>query len=278
MFKQLDAARIEETTTRLQRRIEERFPSSSLGRVAAELGEVARGAPVLAAWLSKPIWPLRIVVGAIVALLVGLVGATISFSHVALEDSAGFWESAQGIEAAINDVVFLGVAIYFLWGLERRRKRKRAQEALHVLRSLAHVVDMHQLTKDPERLGGAVLDTASSPERTMTAFELTRYLDYASELLALISKVGVLYVQGFDDAETLETASDVEELTIGLSRNIWQKILILDRVVGPASEAPVVVASPNVTLSSHGKGEEAGGNDPSNTDTSSLRDEVAAQE
>jgi hypothetical protein len=37
-------------------------------------------------------------------------------------------------------------------------------------------------------------------------------------------------VQRFNDAETLRAASDIEDLTVGLSRNIWQKIMILDRV------------------------------------------------
>jgi len=52
--------------------------------------------------------------------------------------------------------------------------------------------------------------------------------------LALLSKVAVVYVQRFDDVETLKTAGDVEDLTVGLSRNIWQKIMILDRVTAQA--------------------------------------------
>jgi len=57
---------------------------------------------------------------------------------------------------------------------------------------------------------------------------------YCSELLALLSKVAIVYVQHFDDVETLKTAGDVEDLTVGLSRNIWQKIMILDRVTAQA--------------------------------------------
>jgi hypothetical protein len=145
----------------------------------------------------------------------------------------GFSDTAQGVEAAINDLVFVAIAIYFLVGIEARLKRARALKELHVLRSLAHVVDMHQLTKDPERLvrgerGG--IDTASSPKRDMTPFQLTRYLDYSSELLAILSKVAAIYVHRFNDAETLRAAGDIEDLTIGLSRSIWQKIMILDRV------------------------------------------------
>jgi len=100
------------------------------------------------------------------------------------------------------------------------------------------IVDMHQLTKDPDNVLARGPDTASSPKRTLTAFELTRYLDYCTELLAIISKVAALYVQQFDDPVTLSAVNDVEELTNGLSRKIWQKIMILDRIVAPDRPPP----------------------------------------
>ena len=65
-------------------------------------------------------------------------------------------------------VVFLGIAIFFLLTIETRLKRRRALAALHQLRSIAHVVDMHQLTKDPEQLLSNPPATASSPARAMT--------------------------------------------------------------------------------------------------------------
>jgi len=37
----------------------------------------------------------------------------------------------------------------------------------------------------------------------MTHFELTRYLDYCSEMLALISKIAAIYVQRSHDPVTL---------------------------------------------------------------------------
>ena len=183
---------------------------------------------------------VRISVGVALAILAFLVIAALRVVDLDM-NGIGFSETAQGVEAAVNDLVFVAIAIYFLLGAEARIKRARALKELHVLRSLAHVVDMHQLTKDPERLtqsthGGA--DTASSPKRDMTAFQLTRYLDYSSELLAILSKVAAIYVQRFNDPETLRAAGDIEDLTVGLSRNIWQKIMILDRVV----DAPVASA------------------------------------
>lgn len=236
VYRELNPERIIETSVVLQRRIQERFPDSSLSRIAQELVDVARSAHQVSEWLARPIVWVRVAVALAVAVLAFLVIVALRVVNLDMT-GIGFSETAQGVEAAVNNLVFVAIAIYFLIGIEARIKRARALRELHVLRSLSHVVDMHQLTKDPERLtagerGGS--DTASSPKRDMTPFQLTRYLDYSSELLAIVSKVAAIYVQRFDDAETLRAASDIEDLTVGLSRNIWQKIMILDRV----SDAP----------------------------------------
>jgi hypothetical protein len=98
---------------------------------------------------------------------------------------------------------------------------------------------MHQLTKDPDRVTGrGVADTESSPQRRMTPYELTRYLDYCSEALALLSKAAALHIEQFDDAETLAAVGEIEDLTDGLSRKIWQKITILDRVMSDERPGP----------------------------------------
>jgi len=98
-----------------------------------------------------------------------------------------------------------------------------------------HVIDMHQLTKDPSM--GVIVgsDTPSSPRRTLTRFEVTRYLDYCSEMLSLTSKVAVLFAQGFPDPEITEAVSDIERIAAGLSQKIWQKIMILESV-GPEKQ------------------------------------------
>ncbi len=116
-----------------------------------------------------------------------------------------------------------------------RIKRKRALKAIHELRALAHVIDMHQLTKDPEQLLSRVKGTPSSPKRTLSAPELIRYLDYCSEMLSLIGKLAALYVQKFDDPVALAAVNEVEDLTTGLSRKIWQKIMILNAFLAEKS-------------------------------------------
>jgi hypothetical protein len=232
VYRELNPERIVETSLTLQKRIQERFPDSSLSRIASELCDVAKSAQEVSVWLAQPIRWVRVAVGVAVTVLAFLVVVALRVVNLDMT-GIGFSETAQGVEAAVNNLVFVAIAIYFLVGIEARIKRARALSELHVLRSMAHVVDMHQLTKDPERLvsdDSAGSDTASSPKRDMTPFQLTRYLDYSTELLAILSKVAAIYVQRFNDAETLRAASDIEDLTVGLSRNIWQKIMILDRV------------------------------------------------
>jgi hypothetical protein len=141
----------------------------------------------------------------------------------------GLAVALQASESLINDLVFLGVAIFFLVSLETRVKRKRALAALHRLRSVAHIVDMHQLTKDPDRIRSPETDTASSPQRALTPAELGRYLDYCSELLSVVSKLAALHAQRFNDSVTLAAVNEVETLCTGLSNKIWQKITLIER-------------------------------------------------
>ena len=158
--------------------------------------------------------------------------------HVKVQFSFGsIADFLQGSEAAINEVVFIGIAAFFFLTIETRLKRRRALRAIHELRSIAHIIDMHQLTKDPERITGAAAAETVSAKRPQSPAELIRYLDYCSDLLALISKLAALYVQNFDDPVTLSAVNEVENLTNGLSRKIWQKIMIFDRILAPGVAA-----------------------------------------
>jgi hypothetical protein len=61
----------------------------------------------------------------------------------------------------------------------------------------------------------------------MTAFELSRYLDYCSELLSLSAKVAALYAQGTRDAVVIQTTSDLGQVTSNLPGKISQKISMI---------------------------------------------------
>jgi hypothetical protein len=73
----------------------------------------------------------------------------------------------------------------------------------------------------------------------MTRFELTRYLDYCSEMLALIGKLAALYGERMRDSVVIDAVNDIENLTTGLGRKIWQKITIIEALdeAGPTAAA-----------------------------------------
>lgn len=227
MYRRLDEAHIVDTLRRLELRIGERFPGSGLGKVSAELLAAATESVERIRGLRRPNLPLRIGAWTLIAVIVFIVLEALLHLGLAPRwvDFAAFLGSSQ----AIQNVVFLGLAVLFLANVETRIRRHRALAAIHELRSIAHIVDMHQLTKDPDQLLQDAAVTASSPHRSMTRFELSRYLDYCSELLSLTSKVAALYVQDSQDPVVLDAVNDVETLTTGLSGKIWQKIMILDR-------------------------------------------------
>jgi hypothetical protein len=231
-YEGLRADRIIATLEKLQERIGERFPQSGLSRVCEEAIATGRWSAREAARVAQPDWVWRIV---LVFLLVAGVAAQVYAAR--LIHLTGFGASAselaQGLEAAVNLVILFGGAIWFLLTLEERFKRRRVLDGLHRLRSLAHVVDMHQLTKDPTILLNPHAQTKASPQRAMTRFELSRYLDYSAEMLALIGKLAALYGDRMRDAVVIEAVNDVENLTAGLGRKIWQKITIISALGEP---------------------------------------------
>ncbi len=225
----LDPTKIIHTVERLTRRINERFPQSGLYQVSLQLTDLAHQSRERARFVARPIYWIRlIIVLLIVLIIVGLAStawaiAAIDFDLV----DFNFFDFLQVLEAGINDLIFLGAAIFFLFTMETRYKRSRALDALNELRAIAHVIDMHQLTKDPEYVLRQGIATPSSPARGMNTHELGRYLDYCSEMLSLTGKLAALYNQRFNDGIVLNTVNEIESLTTGLSRKIWQKLMIL---------------------------------------------------
>ena len=235
MYRNLRAELIVDTCRETQQRIAERFPNSGLSKVAGEIQAVSEQSAGLAAWLAKPHLPLRSLAGiGILTILLVVISVAL---HIKVQTTASsIAEFLQGLDAGINEVVFIGIAAFFFITLEVRLKRRRVLAALRELRSLAHVIDMHQLTKDPERFSGPPA-APDAPKRPQNPAELIAYLDHCSDLLSLISKIAALYVQDFDDPITLVAVNEIENLTNGISRKIWQKIMIFDRSLAPAGTA-----------------------------------------
>jgi len=222
----LDAEAVARTIDLLCRRVEERFPESGLSRVGRELARIAKQTRKRAAAIARPILTVRVAVVLLIVLIATLLAGTLASLKKPKEPVEAL-QFIQVLESGINDLVLMGAGIFFLVTLETRIKRRRALAALRELRAVAHIIDMHQLTKDPEWVMARGQESAVLPPRRMTPFELSRYLDYCSEMLSITGKIAALYIQSFDDGVALAAVNEVENLTTGLSRKIWQKLMIL---------------------------------------------------
>jgi len=226
----LEAEYVADTVGRLEKRIRARFPDRRLGNVAAELGATvpqvqdgferskARRAQVR---LFSRVASLLIVLAVLVALVLAL-------RDVVTQGTENSFDWVPLVESVVNDGVFAAIAVFFLWAMPDRLERRTLLDLLHRLRSLAHVVDMHQLDKDPEQVRSDYQPTSVSPERRiMDAEELHHYFDYCSELVSLIAKTAALCAERTSDAVVLTTVSEIETLAAQLSQKIWQKISLL---------------------------------------------------
>ena len=231
-FRLLDAEQIVSTIQRLQSRILERFPQRHLGQVAGQLIKFAGEATANIEWYKRPHIPLRLLIALFVAIIPAVLLVIFVLGHFDVVQ-IDLHEFIQTTEATLASVVFIGAAVIYLMSLERRIKRSRVIRHLDELRAVAHIVDMHQLTKDPERVLRMYQETGStksSPSVKLNAFQLGRYFDYCSEMMSLTSKVAALYAQASVDPQIGAAVLEIENLTTGLSRKIWQKMMLLQQV------------------------------------------------
>ena len=226
-YSSLDPTKIIKTVDVLEHRICERFPNASIVGVAAELKAVAIATRDEAKQLAEPIIWVRWLTAISVAmgvLVFFFIGRFLTFDRI----DTGAFNFVQGVEAMFNAILLIGIGFVTIAKLEERLKRKRVLNGLHALRSLIHIIDMHQLTKDPVFTRGDFVPTASSPKRDLKSGDLVRYLDYCSEMLSLTGKIAALYAQSVPDTEVVTAVNDVEALGGNLSRKVWQKIMLVE--------------------------------------------------
>ena len=240
MYRALDSTLIIATLEQLERRVAERFPLAGLTKVCAELTQIARENDGRARMLATPNYALRAASGVIIALGLALLLYLATQLEVKRETES-VYSVLQGIDAGFNILVLMGAAVIFLITLEGRWKRQQALGDLDELRSIIHVIDMHQLTKDPSSTSTLSGTTPSSPKREMSASDLVRYLDYCSEMLSLAAKVAAIYAQSSKDPSVVEASSDLQQITANLSAKVWQKINIAQ--AGIRADAVAVAAS-----------------------------------
>ena len=241
-YRELQTGPIVAAARRLAARIQERFPEAGLGGVAHELIGVAERCAAEAERLRRPNHTIRALVwflwlGGAAGLVV--VARALHYDGLDLTDASTL---VQLTEPAMNIAVLVGLGVLTLARLETRWKRGRASAYLHELRSLIHIADMHQLTKDPYRGTGILAPTAHSPPARVTGAMLERYLDYCAEIAALTGKLAAALAQSCRDPEVTHAAADVEQLAAGLSQRIWQKIMTVDRA--PADRLTAVSEQP----------------------------------
>jgi hypothetical protein len=293
-YRVLRSEKLIETVDDLRRRIAEVFPAAGLLGVAGELQQVVHEALATVGRIRRPNIALRLGVGVLIAAVVGLLAAIIAevrFNPTYFKEPG---QLVQFSDSSLATMVYLGGGIFFLSTLETRMKRRRALAALHELRALSHVVDMHQLRKTPRQsaeaadkpagvapsragpAAAAAVDNWSAPvappaasspppasapaasapppdaragtgsgddypaggRRLLTGREMTQYLSFCTELLAIVSKIAAVYVQDFPDAQAMQAADQIETLTNGLSRKIWQKITLLNPISPDRADAP----------------------------------------
>ncbi len=231
MYDRLQAQPVLETAERLHRRILARHASRNLTKVAAELVELIEEVRTTSSQsrrfvrIARPV--SRVLIGLV--LLIAGVALFLAMRDLFIDRLENTFDWLELAETLVNDVVFVAIAIFFLYSIPERIQRGEVLKRLHKLRSLAHVIDMHQLTKDPERLSSTFTPTSETVPVGLTRGEMESYLDYCSELLSLVSKAAALCAEESRDPVVLDAVSTIETLTNGMSRKIWQKISVLTR-------------------------------------------------
>jgi hypothetical protein len=226
----LESGYVEQTVGRLEARIRARFPDRRLGDAARALQtavpQIHEGFEASKSRRRHIRWAARTASAVIVLAALATIALALRDPVRNGTNSSVDWLGI--IESMVNDLVFGSIAVYFLWALPERLERRTLLDLLHRLRSLAHVVDMHQLDKDPEQARPGYHPTSVSPaRRIMDAEEMHHYLDYCSELVSLVAKTAALCAERTSDPVVLGTVSEIETVTAHMSQKIWQKISLL---------------------------------------------------
>ena len=161
----LDSRYVEETVGRLEARIRARFPDRRLGDAAHALKtavpQIHEGFEASKSRRRRIRWAAR---AASVVIVLAAVGALVlALRDPVLHGTESSVDWLPIIESTVNDLIFGSIAVFFLWALPERLERRTLLDLLHRLRSLAHVVDMHQLDKDPEQARADYHPTSVSP-------------------------------------------------------------------------------------------------------------------
>ena len=210
----------------VHQKIEQRFASRGIERLAGKVYKVCLKASLETKHIKHANYWLRgtiVFVLALVAILFFML-----LKNIIIKFPISLTNLIQSLDAGISTLIYTSAGLVLLLNLERKLRRKKALGKLNELRSLAHLIDIHQIHKDPELiLSGQLKHSSGDP---MSAQELSYYYNYCSELLMLLGKVATIYVQDDDDPATITAANEIESLVNDLSRKVWQKNMLLHQL------------------------------------------------
>jgi len=229
-YRSLDSTKLIATADKIIGQIEEIFPHSGLAGVANAFGELVRETIGKVHELERPLWRTRIFSGLLILIVV--IWAVIIPFTLNLNNEVSNWaEFMEGTDAALHLLVILGGGLFFIASWETRKKRHSALDALSELRSLAHIIDMHQITKDPGLEHIIPVSEGMEDHRTVKSdAQLALYLDFSSDMLSIVGKMASLYAKSLHDRTVLDAVNEIESLSNGLCSKLWQKIMIINHI------------------------------------------------
>jgi hypothetical protein len=213
MDHKLNHEKLQQTSNQLAEWINDEFGKSHLAKVSREVSLFASEAVARAEAIRRPIWYLRVAIWGTISLI--LAGAVHQIWTHQLHEIIKFMNDTSGAAA------WLVAALAIFITLEVRLKRRRAIQAINELRGLVHIVDMHQLAKDE-----AIEEFYKDKDKK----QIVEYLHACTAMLAILSKLGQLYVENFPDETAVRAVNDFELITTGLSNKIWLKILSMKKI------------------------------------------------
>jgi len=210
-------------------RIHDRFPKSSLKEHSFNFVQFSKEFKMKIDNSKK--WSKMFWIWKVALMLITLVFSTLMMDHLIKDLSDSPLETLPILNAFFNmSFLFFGF-FYFLFTVDRWYSRIRISELLIELKNYIHVADMHQINKDPNHFHDEYISAENSPTKSLTKFELQRYLDYTHEFISLSSKLSCLILDKFhDDQEIISSVNEVDLLCNGISSKIWQKIIVLNSI------------------------------------------------
>lgn len=215
----LDPDRLELKIREVAARTRRAFPDRGLPDRLDDLAEMARDAAALAEQV-KGRSPLDFLLPAFVMLLLlGITGGIATTAHFRIDVPDSILDVVEPLDAAVNLGILLLTFGFLIYRILVERRRSRLLAMVHRIRSLVHLLDMIQLTKNLE----------PSEEAPLPLDDRIRYLDFCSQTASLAGKCAALLIANHPDPAVVSAVTEVEMVCAGIAQKIWAKIAVLTR-------------------------------------------------